>query len=267
MSALSETTLGDITSAAARYRPVALTIAAVLLALAVLPEPRFRDDPLASSPTFGDGAVVRAEKSPSTDATTPIAESPPVTFAPDASFDEGFSDEFAGGDFGFSGDSEGSRGFDPSAGSSFDSSRPAPLMVVRSGWWSRTSGTPLATTDVPEGTLPVGKRVGQDDKRSFIELAGDESILTLKEEADGSRQQLGSPQIQICPITAEWEDAEGMSESPPYDTNSCVAGSYGDGGVWTFELTQFGAAADWAGFAIVPAPGSPVDFQVNLLPA
>ena len=264
MGALSETSLGDITQAASRYRPVAITVAAILIALAVLPEPEFRDQ-AAFAPTFGDDSV-STERDDDVAAPPAAADSPPVTVAPDVTFDEEFSSDFASGDGSFS--DESTRGLGAtSGGSSFDASKPAPLFIVRSGWWSATAGTPLAASDVPEGTLPVGKRVGQDDKRSFIELAGEESILTMKEEAEGSRQPLGAAQIAMCPVTAEWEDAEGMSESPPYDANSCVTGSYGNGGVWTFNLTQFGAVAEWAGFAIVPAPGSPVDFQVNLLPA
>lgn len=265
MGSLSETSLGDITKAANRYRPVALTVGAVLIALSVLPEPKFRDNPIASTPAFGD--TVESASAEQTPAAAPpaVADSPPVTVAPDVTFDEEFTSDFAVGDGSFG--NESTRGFGATTDSSFDSSAPAPLMIVRSGWWSRTAGTPLATADVPEGTLPVGKRVGQDDKRSFIELAGEESILEMKEEAEGGRQQLGAAQLQLCPLTAEWEDAEGMTESPPFDANSCVAGSYGNGGIWSFDLTQFGNAAAWAGFAIVPAPSAPVDFQVNLLPA
>ena len=265
MGALSETSLGDITRAANRYRPVALTVGAVLIALAVLPEPKFRDNPLASTPSFGD-TVEAADTSNGAAAPPAVADSPPVTVAPEVTFDEEFSSDFAAGDGTF-GD-ESTRGFGATSDtSSFDSSAPSRLMIVRSGWWSRTAGTPLAATDVPEGTLPVGKRLSQDDKRSFIELAGEESILQLKESPEGARQELGAAQLQICPLMAEWEDAEGMTESPPFDANSCVAGSYGTGGLWSFDLTQFGNAAVWAGFAIVPGPNAPVDFQVNLLPA
>lgn len=263
MGALSETSLGDMTRAANRYRPVAFTVAAVLAALAVLPEPNFKDSPLAATPTFGD-AVETSDSEAEVAAPPAMADSPPVTVSPEVTFDQEFTSGFAAGDGGFS--EEGARGLGATSDSSFDSSAPAPLMIVRSGWWSRTAGTPLATADVPEGTLPVGKRVGQDDKRSFIELAGEESILTLKEEADGGRQAVGAAKIQLCPLTAEWEDAEGMTESPPFDANSCVAGSYGNGGIWSFDLTQYGDPAAWAGFAIVPAPDAPVDFQVNLLP-
>jgi hypothetical protein len=265
MGTLSETSLGDITRAASRYRPVAITVAAVLVALAVLPEPKFRDQ-AAFSPTFGEDTVSAGDEGDEVAAAPPAADAPPVTIGPDVSFDQEFTSDFSSGDGTFS--DESTRGLGATSGdSSFDTSASAPLFIVRSGWWSATAATPLGGEGVAEGTLPVGKRVGQDDKRSFIELAGDESILTMKEEAEGSRQQLGAPQIQICPISTEWEDAEGMTESPPYDTNSCVTGSYGDGGVWTFDLTQFGAVAEWAGFAIVPAPGAPVDFQVNLLPS
>ena len=265
MGALSETSLGDITRAANRYRPVALTVAGVLLALALLPEPDFPDEPAAATPTFGDTVEAGAGDS-DVAAPAPVADSPPVTVSPEVSFDQEFTSDFAAGDGAFT--DEGARGLGSSSdASSVDTSAKAPLMIVRSGWWSRTAGTPLAATDVPEGTLPVGKRVGQDDKRSFIELAGEQSLLTLKEEAEGGRQALGAAKIQLCPLTSEWEDAEGMTESPPFDANSCVTGSYGEGGVWTFDLTQYGDASVWPGFAIVPTPDAPVDFQVNLLPA
>ena len=263
MGALSETSLGDITRAANRYRPVALTVAAVLVALAVLPEPNFKDNPLAAAQTFGD-TVDAGDTGAEMPAPQSVADSPPVTLSPEVTFDQEFTSDFAAGDGTFSEDD--ARGFGATSDSSFDSSAAAPLMIVRSGWWSRTAGTPLANTDVPEGTLPVGKRVSQDDKRSFVDLAGEEPLLTLKEEAEGGRQPVGAAKIQLCPVTAEWEDAEGMTESPPYDASSCVQGSYGNGGVWTFDLTQYGDPTAWAGFAIVPAPDAPVDFQVNLLP-
>lgn len=269
MGSLSEISLGDITAAAARYRPVALTVGAVLVALAVLPEPNFKDNPLASAPTFDSADASFGERSTDTGdvAAQPLGDAPPVTVEPNVDFDSEFSTDFAAGGESFSSDTDSARGFGATTSdSSFDSSEPAPLTVVRSGWWSRTPATPL-TSGAPKGALPVGKRFGQDDKRSFIELAGEASVLSLKESDEGRRASLGAPALAICPITAEWQEAEGMAASPPYDAASCVAGSYGDGGLWSFDMAKFGDAASWEGFAIVPAPGSPVDFQVNLVPA
>lgn len=272
MGSLSEISLGDITTAAARYRPVAVSVAAVLVALAVLPEPKFKDSPLASAPTFDSADASFGDRKADTEdvAAQPLGDAPPVTVEPNVTFDSDFSTEFAAGGDAFSNGAEGSdsaRGFGATTSDpTVEPSAPAPLTVVRYGWWSRTPSTAV-TGAVPKGALPVGKRFGQDDKRSFIELAGEASVLSLKESSEGRRASLGAPALAICPITAEWEDAEGMAASPPYDATSCVAGSYGDGGLWTFDMSKFGDAASWEGFAIVPAPGSPVDFHVNLLPA
>lgn len=269
MSALSEVSLGDITKAASRYRPVAVTVAVVLAALAVLPEPRFRDVGIAAAPTLGSDTVSSGAEGPApTNLAGPTAPAgaPPAPFEAAPSFDQALTTDFAGGEAGFSGGSEGVRGFDSGA-TSPASAEAAPLTVVRSGWWSRTANTPLGGTGVPEGTLPVGKRVGQDDKISFVELVGDGPLLTFGEEAEGARQQVGAPKLSLCPLTEEWKEGAPMSDTPAFDTTSCVAGSYTAGGTWSFDLTTYGDPGAWAGFAIVPAPDAPLDFQVNLVPA
>jgi len=140
-----------------------------------------------------------------------------------------------------------------------------PLTVAAKGWASREAGTPLAATGVPDGELPVGNRVGQIDKASFVRLSGGDSTLTLDEDTDNARSVAGPGTVQACPITATWTAADGMSmdQAPAYDASKCVPGKRADDNTWTFDLGSFSDRASGNGFALVPAPDAPVDFQVT----
>ena len=143
----------------------------------------------------------------------------------------------------------------------------SPLRIVGSTWASRTAGTPLAAQGVPESSLPVGSRLGQPDKASFIRLDGTATSLLLAPHEDASGQR--SPDagaIQACQITdAEWKDGEAISfdAAPAYDETTCSAGVRNPDGTWTFDLAGFPGRADDRGFALVPGPDVPLDFQVS----
>ncbi|HMC52876.1 MAG TPA: hypothetical protein VKI64_08965 [Acidimicrobiales bacterium] len=145
------------------------------------------------------------------------------------------------------------------------SAAPTPLSVTAKGWASREAGTPLAADDVPDGTLPVANRVGQADKASFVRLSGTDTTLTLVEDPSGNRSLAGAGAVQACRITAPWTPADAMSfdQAPAYDSTTCVAGTHPDASTWSFDLTSFADRAGGNGFALVPAPSAPVDFQVT----
>jgi hypothetical protein len=146
-----------------------------------------------------------------------------------------------------------------------DDSAETPLTIGSRAWASREAGTPVATTGVPDGTLPVGNRVGQIDKASFVRLTGTATVLSLVEDPNGSRAVAGNGGVQVCRITtSDWSagDAISFDQAPAYDTNSCKAGQRSDDGTWTFDLSGFADRAGPAGFALVPTADAPVDFQV-----
>lgn len=277
MGTIADKRLGDFLPTFDAYRPVALTVAAILLLVLVVPgaggdapasPAEFSSSPAnvtatttaptttAAAPTSSppttavasDGDFVRSSPSaptgPSSPPTTsaPSTESPPTTAAFSA----------PAGDVG-SQDSE-----------------PEPLRITESGWATAGPAAPLAGTladDVPEGTLPVGTRVGQHDKISFIRLSGDDTTLVLAEDASGRRgNSFETSPVEVCQITdGGWEPGEGqsMDAAPEYDADSCVAAQQQPDGTWSIGLFLFEDPTDQRGFALVPSADAPVDFQVT----
>ena len=119
---------------------------------------------------------------------------------------------------------------------------------------------------MPAGDLPVGTRVGQADKASYVRLSGNAGTLELREDPAGNRAPAnGAPLIRACQITdASWKPAtaEGFGSAPKYDTGACVEGTRAADGTWSFDLSNFDNPTDARGFALVPSPSAPVDFQV-----
>ncbi|HUP85476.1 MAG TPA: hypothetical protein VM143_07395 [Acidimicrobiales bacterium] len=155
---------------------------------------------------------------------------------------------------------------DDFASSSDTPAAPKPLSIVFSGYTSATGGT-LLEQDPGGGTLPVWAAAGNDEKRSFITLAGDETVLRLKEAASGN-VNAGGAAIKACPITAVgWTPSRGkaLNSGPAYD-NGCVTGTRAATGVWSFDLAGFGPLGATNGFALVPASGTALTFQVTFEP-
>jgi hypothetical protein len=159
--------------------------------------------------------------------------------------------------------------FDDSSFSSsdFGSDEPAPLTITASGYASSVGGTPLEQ-DPGSGILPVAATGGNDNKRSFIKVSGDETTLRLKEAADGNvRSDAGG--VKACLITVDWQPARGqaLSASPAFDSGNCATGVRDAEGVWTFDLSTFAPLADTKGFALTPAAGTASTFEARFLPA
>lgn len=261
---LSEITLGQLADGAGRYKPAALTVAALVTIATVL----------------GDSPVRRELASPA--ATTPLLSAPATSgrtaapvVAPEPVVEE-------------------SRGFDYSAvptfdavtpsfasdesvtivesgvqsGSSFDTgttepaAAPEPLAIVATAWASASAGTPLAGYGVPPDSLPVGTRLNRTDKASFVRLTGDERLLTLTTWPAGARAE-ASGKVSACAITTpDWAegDAQSFSAAAKWDAEACVAGTRSDdGSSWSFDLDGIDLTH---GVALVPGPGAPIDFQV-----
>lgn len=144
------------------------------------------------------------------------------------------------------------------------------LRIVAAGWASSTGGTPIATSEtegVPEGSLPVGTRVGQTDKVSFVRLAGTASTLVLAEAAAGRRGgAFDASPVELCPVTEEqWDEgaAQPMSAAPAHDAERCVPAEQRSDGTWAFDLEAFDDPEDPRGFALVPSAEAPIDFQIT----
>lgn len=277
VGSISDIKLGHIVAGIGRYRPVFAVVGAILALALILEGPEVVDqtDRFAGSNQAGNlqgsqsaspTTTTPPETGPDTfsapsplggaDTASPPPRRPPpsesATRSPSSSYSPPPASSTDGGSTG------GSQSFDD---------EDEELTIAAAAWASRTGGTPLGGTGVPDGSLPVGTRLGQDDKRSFIRLSGDASTLTLfpVEGEDGHR----SPEeavIRMCQITeGGWEEAEGMSfgDAPPYDEEDCVAGVRNDDdGSWAFNLFLYPNATDNRGFAIVPGADAPLDFQV-----
>jgi hypothetical protein len=280
-SGLGQMTLSDLGRGLLRYRPALVVIAAILLLAVVLPGPRrliaegFSSAPFQQSSTTD---LTVEEDVPATGAAPGVAEAvTPMTTPFDATYDLGTSQasfdspSATSGSFGSSDSNSGD--FESSSSGATSSSQATsattvaaqPLRISDATWATRTAGTPLATEGVPEGSLPVGKRLGQDDKQSFIRLSGTAATLTLRLAAPEGQRSADMATIQACPINnAGWYSGEAVAwdARPAYSTDGCIAGTRGADGSWTFD---FGAIADRGGqrgFALVPGPDAPIDFQI-----
>lgn len=141
---------------------------------------------------------------------------------------------------------------------------PTPLTVRGFGWASTLSGSGISSAGVPDGSMPVGNRLGRLDKAAFVRLAGTDRTLTLVEDGAGAREALGAGAVMACAITdAGWveEPDQSFDEAPAWDADACAAGVESDG-TWTFDLGAFADRAGDRGFALVPEPDAPADFQV-----
>jgi hypothetical protein len=287
----AELTLGDIARSLLRYRPAVVAVAVLVLALQLLPDRGGRVVPTGAQaggesavggPRIGGGSGGAA-----TTTSTPVGAD---VGAGAGTGDDGApfssSSSFAGGDgFGDSSSSSssstsgeivgGSSGDSSSSGddgfsSSFGTEETRPLRVVEYGWATATAGTPLAASDVPDGTMPVGKRIGRDDKLSFVRLDGTTTDLVLSEASSGQRTPpAGAIGVQACQSTeADWTPGGGKTfdEAPAYDSTQCVAGVRSADGQWRFDLTRFIPRTDRRGFVLVSTPDAAIDFQVAFKP-
>lgn len=254
-----------VATVARRYRPVALTVVAiVVIAFAVPGRPSSRQEP-ASATELAAPPTTALSTTPVPPATSvPPVPPPPTITRPTIDVPTSPTPRPSPSPRP-SGSAPPAVAEPPSGGA------PAPLTVREAGWASQGAGTPLATVGVPDGTLPVGTRLGQVDKASFVRLDGDATTLVLAEEPSGARASVGDPAVQACVIVADdaaWTAAEGMSfdDAPAWDPNACADGVRGDDGTWTFDLGTLALHAGDAGFALVPTADAPVDFQVAFAP-
>jgi hypothetical protein len=229
------------------------------------------------------GATSAVASTGSAAAAAPVAEAAPVyddfggsslaSAGGGASFDS--TAEFASSNFSDSSDTSVAGDPTESAPASFDDSSFAdfgdadlsgPLMIVASGYASRVGGTPLEQ-DPGGGGLPIASTGGQDNKRSFIRLTGDETLLRLQETASGQiRSDAGL--LKVCLITGPWQPARGqaLDAAPKFDSGNCSTGTRDANGMWSFDLSSFGPVADIQGLAITPGAGTAATFEVVLSP-
>lgn len=279
VTALADRTLRDLVPVLDRYRPAALAATAIIVAVAVLPGAA-QGSGIAAPAAFDAGFVeeegeqdeggsdeVASPTAPAagglpTPGTAPAPRIAPA--APAGSFTPRSSGSFDAPAPSPAptptGDPIGSDGPDTVE------DEPEPLQIVAAAYASTTGGTPLPT-EVPEGSLPVGARVDQVDKASYIRLSGSGSSLILTELADGRRgSDFESAPVQACQIIDPgWQPADNMSfdEAPAHDPDVCVPASMLPDGRWSIPLTMFADPTDDRGIALVPAPEAPIDFQVT----
>lgn len=282
MGAIADKRLGDFLPTIDAYRPVAIALAAILGLVVVVPgaarddggpiadfssTPASDGEDLAAPTTAGGTGLSGRAPTPSaapTPATGPAVGAAPVRSAPPALGSAAPSS--SGG---------GARTVGPPAPiASGTDGGPAgadvqSLRIAAAGWASSTGGTPVGTTveSIPEGTLPVGMRVGQTDKVAFVRLAGEATALVLAEDAAGRRgSAFDTSPVQLCQVTAAgWEAGEdqAMADAPPHDPDLCAPGQQGADGTWSFTLALFEDPTDARGLAIVPTADAPLDFQIT----
>lgn len=265
---LSATRLSDLHAALGRYEPALAVVVVLSLAALVLPGPTIRAaDRFFTAPTLPAQSAGTSDEPPAPD--TVALETGEVVIDSGALAPSGFD-------------------FTPTAperGTAAPASLPAPPQaatgagggsapaevapthtIVAAGWATANAAT-IGGVGVPEGGLPVGRRLGEDDKLSFVRLGASSTRLVLRLVDDAGGQRFAdSATVQACRIlVAGWEakPAMSMSEAPPHDRTSCAVGERNDDGTWTFDLSRFTDRTDQKGFALVPGPDAPADFQVT----
>jgi hypothetical protein len=268
MRGLAELSLGDLVRGAGRYVPVLLVVAAIAVTAQLLP-PADGDEPAeaeSASQLFDAPGGEDAPAAEEPESAAPFEEratfdvSPSPALAPAAPEPASPSDEPPP-----SPDAEDVVPLNPSTESTSQASETGPLRIEAAAWASQAGGTPLAEVGVPDGTLPVGTRLGQIDKASFVRLVGSETTLFLNEDPEGGRSAAGPPEVKACRIDEPgWQELEGATfdESPSWSTTDCVDGESDGSGRWTFDLSGFADRTDERGFALVPTADAPIDFQV-----
>lgn len=264
----SDISLGQILRGLSRYKPVGVVVLGILVVAVLAPAPGGSDGGPAVAqgggtqggfqPQDPSGAGPSEATPPPTPSRTPSTPAPPTGGSQPAETPEPTPAP-----------TESPSGFDPGPDGDDDpggdEGSDEPLRVAGSGWASQGAGTPLASTDVPDGTLPVGKRADQLDKASFVRLEGSGFQLELTEDPEGARG-VQDPAVQACEITEPgWPEEEAMSfeEAPEWNPDACAPGTRNDDGTWTFALATFAPASEGPGFALVPGPEAPIDFQVT----
>jgi len=293
MERFVDLSLADVGRTVYRYRPVIAAATAIVVIGLALPGPQQRGSDLAQ---FASGSTL---SQPTTQTPRAVAEVAPEA-TPDASFGGESSSGLASSNTSFDSGStptvgssdrsttfhdapapsnsaasstesaESSRSTEPSFtpppsdSSSSASSSPSSskASIVTTSYASRTAGTPLAADGVPAKSLPVGTRLGQEDKVSFIRLSKPVDTLVLKTVAAGDRRP-ETAAIQVCVVKSSgWAAGEAVAftAAPERDCTVSVLGARAANGSWSFDLRPFAGRGD--GFSFSPAPGSPVDFQV-----
>ena len=138
-----------------------------------------------------------------------------------------------------------------------------PLTVRESGWADANPSLPSTQPAVPENGLPVAvDATGQDQRRSFVRLAGGSTELRLQIGEAAAQNTPNAATVRACPITAAtWKPARNQSfaDAPAYDATTCVT-AVREGSLLVFDLASYGDPAQRPGFALVPAapaPGAP----------
>lgn len=242
-----------------RYRPVVLAAVAIALVTWVFPGAERAERSVAAGTGALPAAFARAG-SPTTTSptTTAVAATPPSPALPQVSARPASASPSA---------SPSPTTTMVTTARPAATAAPTPLRPARTAWATATAGTPLAAEGVPAGTLPVGTRLGSTDKASYLTVSGTATALVLHEDADGGRAP-ETAVVQACAITeAPWTGGEAKSfdEAPAHDPERCVLGTRADDGTWTFEVSGFADRGGDAGFALLPGPDAPVDFQVALV--
>lgn len=261
-----------------RYRPAAIAAVAVLVAVTVLPGAQQAQERAAATvptlPVQVTGSANDGSSTPTkavTEDALAVADSIGSSLAPAApTFSAPSAPSIPSGSFGTT-EAPLSRSSAPApadaaapATSPSEAAAEVPLRPTVTAWATATAGTPFADLDVPEGSLPVGTRLGQQDKRSYLMLTGTSTTLVLREDETGARAA-ETAIVQACQIVdAGWEggEAKAFDEAPEHDPAKCVSGSRGGDGNWSFDLSSFAAPTDERGVALLSGPDAPIDFQV-----
>jgi hypothetical protein len=209
----------------------------------------------------GSGAAVGAASVPSASASAPALPAASVEAVPldasalgfladDAPFDVGpsFASPSPSSDVAVS---------TATATASTTSRAPRPLVVTRSGYSSRTGGTPFEQPP-PGNGLPVAASGGEAVKRSFVAVDGDQPVLRLKLVDDPSaRVGAEPPAVMACAIRATgWKAERGSSfdAEPAWDV-PCVGAVVQADGSWAWDLSLFGDVGSLPGLALTVDPG------------
>lgn len=154
-----------------------------------------------------------------------------------------------------------------SAGAAAPAPAPAALLrVVDAGWATANLTSELSAFTVPDDGLPVAAVAGDEDKRTYLRLAGSGRELRLHlHKAQGVQILEDNASLRACAVaSATWSAGAAMdlANAPKLDCSHRAPARRQRDGSYLFDLTSFPNNLATNGIALTAVKGDARTFQL-----
>lgn len=154
-----------------------------------------------------------------------------------------------------------------SAGASAPAAAPSALLrVVDAGWATSNLTSELSAFTVPDDGLPVAAVAGDEDKRTYLRLAGSGRELRLHlHKARGAQVLEENASLRACAVaSAVWSAgaAIDLANAPKLDCSHRAPARRQRDGSYAFDLTSFPDNLATNGVALTAVKGDARTFQL-----